>query len=85
MDEEEESKKIASAFTEVKQGSVYRDRKMTIAQQRMQVRPNVSILQFGAAGNSNDDNQSIMADMAQDCETNRVNNDNFRLDMTWAE
>lgn len=26
-----------------------------------------------------------MADMALDCETNRVNNDNFRLDMTWAD
>ena len=34
---------------------------------------------------SNDDNQSCMADMALDCETNRINNDNYRLDMTWAD
>ena len=27
----------------------------------------------------------MMADIGLDCETNRVNNDNFRLDMTWAE
>ena len=26
-----------------------------------------------------------MADCAQDCETNRIQNDNFRLDMTWAD
>ena len=26
-----------------------------------------------------------MADMALDCETNRINNDNYRLDMTWAD
>ena len=49
--------------------------------------PNMSILrgvtQIGSG--SIDDNQSIMADMANDCETNRVNNDNYRLDMTWAD
>ena len=27
----------------------------------------------------------MLADCAMDCETNRVQNDNFRLDMTWAE
>ena len=26
-----------------------------------------------------------MADMALDCETNRVSNNNYRLDMTWAD
>jgi len=33
----------------------------------------------------NDDNQSMIADLADDGETNRVNNDNYRLDMTWAD
>ena len=49
-------------------------------------KPNMSILRgFQANIGSNDDNQSVMADMALDCETNRVSNDNYRLDMTWAD
>ena len=47
--------------------------------------PNMSILRGLTHIGSADDNQSIMADMALDCETNRVNNDNYRLDMTWAD
>ena len=31
------------------------------------------------------DNQSMIADLAEDCETKRINNDNYRLDMTWAD
>ena len=46
----------------------------------------MSILRgFQANIGSNDDNPSVMADMALDCETNRVSNDNYRLDMTWAD
>jgi hypothetical protein len=33
----------------------------------------------------NDDNQSMIADLADDCETNRDYNDNYRLDMTYAD
>lgn len=35
--------------------------------------------------NSMSDNQSMIADLADDCETKRINNDNYRLDMTWAD
>ena len=50
-------------------------------------KPNMSILRglSSIGANAADDNQSIMADMALDCETNRINNDNYRLDMTWAD
>ena len=47
--------------------------------------PNMSVLRGLTQIGSADDNQSIMADMANDCETNRINNDNYRLDMTWAD
>lgn len=31
------------------------------------------------------ENQSCIADLANECETNRTHNDNFRLDMTWVD
>lgn len=81
--DEEEEKRIAIAFTEVKQGSVYRERQATLKG----AKPNMSILRglSSIGGHAADDNQSVMADMALDCETNRINNDNYRLDMTWAD
>jgi len=44
-----------------------------------------STLKNKRRGSVLDDNQSILADCALDCETNRICNDNFRLDMTWAD
>ena len=74
--DEEEEKRMATAYQEVQQDAVYRMRQNTFIGKKLH---NVSSL------NTNYENQSIMADCAQDCETNRIQNDNFRLDMTWAD
>ena len=75
--DEEEEKKMANAFTEVKQKTVYRGNRKTTVKGRVPY--DASIMQ------NNDDNQSVMADWDLNCETNRVSNDNYRLDMTWAQ
>jgi len=38
-----------------------------------------------STNNNEDGNQSMIADCAMDCETNRICNDNYRLDMTWVD
>ena len=82
--DEEEEKRMANAFKEANgPDQVYRQykantmgKKAVVARQT--IKPN-RYSQFPS------DNQSVVADCAMDCETNRINNDNFRLDMTYAE
>lgn len=76
-DEERERERIELAFAMMREDDNSgkhggRDRTKTIKQQS---RVSIPI----------DDNQSMIADLADDCETKRINNDNYRLDMTWAD
>ena len=85
--DEEEEKKMAIAYTEVNRTLMYAANET----QPGVIRNNKKKKQFNqrqvdaANSLSNEDNQSVIADCAMDCETNRINNDNYRLDMTYAD